>query len=123
MYRVKHKNLHHLPEKGGALIVCNHVSYMDALLLSAVCPRLIRFVMEEDYTKLPPIRRFLKRAGVIPISATNRISIRNAFKEVERALHEGHIVCIFPEGKLTSDGEVAEFMRGMELIIKRSLFQ
>ncbi|CDT78160.1 MFS transporter [Vibrio coralliirubri] len=120
MYRVKHKNLHHLPEKGGALIVCNHVSYMDALLLSAVCPRLIRFVMEEDYTKLPPIRRFLKRAGVIPISATNRKSIRNAFKEVERALHEGHIVCIFPEGKLTSDGEVAEFMRGMELIIKRS---
>ncbi|MDA0144749.1 MFS transporter [Vibrio sp. RW] len=120
MYRVKHKNLHHLPEKGGALIVCNHVSYMDALLLSAVCPRLIRFVMEEDYTKLPPIRRFLKRAGVIPISATNRSSIRNAFKEVERALHEGHIVCIFPEGKLTSDGEVAEFMRGMELIIKRS---
>ncbi|MFA0541780.1 MFS transporter [Vibrio sp. 10N.222.52.B7] len=120
MYRVKHKNLHHLPEKGGALIVCNHVSYMDALLLSAVCPRLIRFVMEEDYTKLPPIRRFLKRAEVIPISATNRNSIRNAFKEVERALHEGHIVCIFPEGKLTSDGEMAEFMRGMELIIKRS---
>ncbi|WP_122046071.1 MULTISPECIES: MFS transporter [Vibrio] len=120
MYRVKHKNLHHLPENGGALIVCNHVSYMDALLLSAVCPRLIRFVMEEDYAKLPPLRRFLKRAGVIPISATNRNSIRNAFKEVERALDEGHIVCIFPEGKLTADGEVAEFMRGMELIIKRS---
>lgn len=57
---------------------------------------------------------------MIPISATNRNSIRNAFKEVERALHEGHIMCIFPEGKLTSDGEVAEFMRGMELIIKRS---
>ncbi|PMG98877.1 MFS transporter [Vibrio lentus] len=120
MYRVKHKNLHNLPEKGGALIVCNHVSYMDALLLSAVCPRLIRFVMEEDYAKLPPLRRFLKRAGVIPISATNRSSIRNAFKEVERALHDGHIVCIFPEGKLTADGEVAEFMRGMELIIRRS---
>ena len=120
MYRVKHKNLHNLPENGGALIVCNHVSYMDALLLSAVCPRLIRFVMEEDYAKLPPLRRFLKRAGVIPISSTNRRSIRNAFNEVEQALHDGHIVCIFPEGKLTSDGEVAEFMRGMELIIRRS---
>lgn len=120
MYRVKHKNLHNLPEDGGALIVCNHVSYMDALLLSAVCPRLIRFVMEEDYAKLPPLRRFLKRAGVIPISSTNRRSIRNAFNEVEQALHESHIVCIFPEGKLTSDGEVAEFMRGMELIIRRS---
>ncbi|MEL0610440.1 MFS transporter [Vibrio echinoideorum] len=120
MYRVKHKNLHHLPEKGGALIVCNHVSYMDALLLTAVCPRLIHFVMEEDYAKLPPLRRFLKRAGVIPISSTNRNSMRNAFKTVEQALHEGHIVCIFPEGKLTSDGEVAEFMRGMELILRRS---
>ncbi|KIE19161.1 acyl-phosphate glycerol 3-phosphate acyltransferase [Vibrio sinaloensis] len=120
MYRVNHKNLHHLPEKGGALIVCNHVSYMDALLLSAVCPRLIRFVMEEEYASLPPLRRFLKRAGVIPISATNRTSIRRAFNEVEHALSEGHIVCIFPEGRLTSDGEMNEFMRGMDLILRRS---
>jgi len=120
MYRVKHKNLHHLPEKGGALIVCNHVSYMDALLLSAVCPRLIRFVMEEEYASLPPLKRFLKRAGVIPISATNRSSIRRAFNEVEQALAEGHIVCIFPEGRLTSNGEISEFMRGMDIILRRS---
>ena len=120
MYRVKHKNLHHLPKKSGALIVCNHVSYMDALLLSAVCPRLIRFVMEEDYANLPVLRRFLKRAGVIPISASNRGSIRRAFNEVEQALAEGHIVCIFPEGRLTADGEMNEFMRGMDIILKRS---
>ncbi|EGA68620.1 hypothetical protein VISI1226_21569 [Vibrio sinaloensis DSM 21326] len=120
MYRVSHKNLNNLPEQGGALIVCNHVSYMDALLLSAVCPRLIRFVMEEEYASLPPLRRFLNRAGVIPISATNRSSIRRAFNEVEQALAEGHIVCIFPEGRLTSDGEMNDFMRGMDLIIKRS---
>ncbi len=120
MYRVQHKNLHHLPEKGGALIVCNHVSYMDALLLSAVCPRLIRFVMEEDYANLPPIRGFLKRAGVIPISATRRGSIRRAFDEVEQALSEGHIVCIFPEGRLTADGEMNDFMRGMDIVLRRS---
>ncbi|MDR9826187.1 MFS transporter [Vibrio sp. FNV 38] len=120
MYRVKHKNLHHLPEHGGALIVCNHVSYMDALLLSAVCPRLIRFVMEEDYANFKPARRFLKRAGVIPISATRRGSIRRAFTEVEEALKAGHIVCIFPEGSLTPDGEVQEFMRGMDIILRRS---
>lgn len=120
MYRVKHKNLHHLPEEGGALIVCNHVSYMDALLLSAVCPRLIRFVMEEKYANLPFLRRFLKRAGVIPISATNRLSIKKAFSEVEQALAEGHLVCIFPEGTLTSDGDVGPFMRGMDIIIRRS---
>lgn len=120
MYRVKHKNLHHLPEQGGALIVCNHVSYMDALLLSAVCPRLIRFVMEEKYANLPPLKRFLKRAGVIPISATNRSSIKQAFTYVEQALSEGHLVCIFPEGTLTSDGEIGTFMRGMDIIIRRS---
>lgn len=120
MYRVTHKNLHHLPEKGGALLVCNHVSYMDALLLSAICPRLIRFVMEEEYANLPPLRRFLKRAGVIPISANNRRSIVKAFNDVEQALSEGHLVCIFPEGRLTSDGEIAPFMRGMDIILKRS---
>lgn len=120
MYRVTHKNLHHLPKKSGALIVCNHVSYMDALLLSAVCPRLIRFVMEEEYANLPVLRRFLNRAGVIPICASNRGSIRRAFNEVEQALSEGHIVCIFPEGRLTADGEMNEFMRGMDIILKRS---
>ncbi|HCE1968535.1 MFS transporter [Vibrio parahaemolyticus] len=120
IYRVKHKNLHNLPEHGGALIVCNHVSYMDALLLSAVCPRLIRFVMEEDYANLPPLRRFLRRAGVIPISASNRSSIRRAFNDVEEALNEGHIVCIFPEGRLTSDGEMNDFMRGIDIILRRS---
>ncbi len=120
IYRVKHKNLHHLPSQGGALIVCNHVSYMDALLLSAVCPRLIRFVMEEDYANLPPLKRFLHRAGVIPISATRKGSIRQAFNEVEKALSEGHLVCIFPEGRLTHDGEMNEFMRGMDIILRRS---
>ncbi|MCG9579669.1 MFS transporter [Vibrio tubiashii] len=120
MYRVNHKNTQNLPEKSGALLICNHVSYMDALLLSAVCPRLIRFVMEEEYANLPPLKRFLQRAGVIPISASNRRSIVKAFNDVEQALSEGHIVCIFPEGRLTSDGEMNEFMRGMDIIIKRS---
>ncbi|PMH41864.1 acyl-phosphate glycerol 3-phosphate acyltransferase [Vibrio sp. 10N.286.49.B3] len=120
LYRVTHKNTHHLPQQGGALIVCNHVSYMDALLLSAVCPRLIRFVMEEDYANLPPLRKFLNRAGVIPISSTRRGSIRQAFTEIEHALSEGHIVCIFPEGHLTPDGEIQEFMRGIDIILRRS---
>ncbi|WP_234494268.1 MFS transporter [Vibrio maritimus] len=120
MYRISHKNLHHLPEKGGALIVCNHVSYMDALVMSAASPRLIRFVMEEDYANFKPVRRFLKRAGVIPISAKRKGSIRRAFGEIEQALAEGEIVCIFPEGRLTADGEMNEFMRGIDLVLKRS---
>ncbi|GAL34541.1 1-acyl-sn-glycerol-3-phosphate acyltransferase [Vibrio maritimus] len=120
MYRISHKNLHHLPEKGGALIVCNHVSYMDALVMSAASPRLIRFVMEEDYANFKPVRRFLKRAGVIPISAKRKGSIRRAFVEIEQALAAGEIVCIFPEGRLTADGEMNEFMRGIDIVLKRS---
>ncbi|EOX3446273.1 MFS transporter [Vibrio cholerae] len=120
LYRVHHKNLHHIPEQGGALLVCNHVSYMDALLLSAVCPRLIHFVMEEEYANLPLLKRFLKRAGVIPISANNRASLRRAFADIELSLNEGNLVCIFPEGRLTADGEMNPFMRGLDLILHRS---
>jgi len=120
IYRVKHTNLNNIPEHGGALIVCNHVSYMDALLLSAASPRLIRFVMEEDYASLPIIRGFLNKAGVIPICAKNKRSILRAFNEVEQALNDGHLVCIFPEGRLTSDGEMNSFMRGLDIILKRS---
>lgn len=58
--------------------------------------------------------------GVIPISASNRSSIRRAFNDVEQALSEGHIVCIFPEGRLTPDGEIQPFMRGIDIILRRS---
>lgn len=120
MYRVRHVDLHHLPEKGGALIVCNHVSYLDGLLISAVSPRLIRFVMQEEYTEFAPIRGFLRRIGIIPISAANRSSIKKAFAEIETALENGELVCIFPEGELTSDGEIKTFMRGIDIILRRT---
>lgn len=120
LYRVNLKNLHHIPKEGGALIVCNHVSYMDAVVVTAACPRPMRFVMEEDYANFKPARRFFKGLGVIPISATKQGSIRRAFGEIEEALRQGEVVCIFPEGRLTPDGEMNEFMRGVNLIMKRS---
>ncbi len=67
-------------------------------------------------------KTLLRRAGVIPISASNRSSIRRAFNDVEEALNEGHIVCIFPEGRLTSDGEMNDFMRGIDIILRRSQY-
>jgi len=76
--------------------------------------------MEEEYASLPVLRSFLKRAGVIPINAKNKRSILRAFSEVEQALNEGHLVCIFHEGRLTSDGEMNSFMRGLDIILKRS---
>lgn len=120
MYRVTHKNLDFIPETGGALIVCNHVSYMDALVMISANKRHLTFVMEEEYAHLRPLRRLLKNGGVIPIDGTNARSIRSAFVQVEQALNRGEVVCIFPEGRLTSDGSMRPFMRGIDLILRRS---
>lgn len=120
MYRVTHKNLTHIPEKGGALIVCNHVSYMDALLLAGACPRPIRFLMDRDIYNLPMIRGFCRACKVVPIDATDRKSVMKAFVDVSKRLERGELVCVFPEGQLTYDGEMGPFMRGIDLIIKRS---
>ncbi|MEI8596222.1 MFS transporter [Photobacterium sp. Hal280] len=120
LYRVSHQQLENIPKQGGALIVCNHVSYMDALLLAGACPRPIRFIMDEDIFKLPLIKTFCSACKVIPIAAKDRRSIQKAFEEVEYYLSQGELVCIFPEGKLTHDGEVGPFMRGVDLILKRS---
>ncbi|MGR5062708.1 MFS transporter [Photobacterium sp. DNB22_13_2] len=120
MYRVTHKNLTNIPEKGGALIVCNHVSYMDALLLAGACPRPIRFLMDRDIYNLPMIRAFCRACKVVPIDATDRRSVMKAFVDVSKQLERGDVVCVFPEGQLTYDGEMGPFMRGIDLIIKRS---
>ena len=120
MYRVRHKDLSNIPAKGGALIVSNHVSYMDALLLAGACPRPIRFLMDKDIYNIPFIKAFCKACKVIPIDSTDRKSILKAFVKVNGYLEQGDLVCVFPEGQLTYDGEVGPFMRGIDLIIKRS---
>ena len=120
MYRVTHKDLANIPEKGGVLIVSNHVSYMDALLLAGACPRPIRFLMDRDIYNLPMVRAFCRACKVIPIDATDRKSVMKAFVGVSKYLERGDVVCVFPEGQLTYDGEMGPFMRGIDLIIKRS---
>lgn len=120
MYRVRHHDLTNIPAKGGALIVCNHVSYMDALLLAGAYPRPIRFLMDRDIYNIPFIKAFCKACKVIPIDSTDRRSILKAFVKVNGYLEQGDIVCVFPEGQLTHNGEIGPFMRGIDLIIKRS---
>ncbi|UTV26912.1 MFS transporter [Photobacterium atrarenae] len=120
LYRVRHKDLSHIPAKGGALIVCNHVSYMDALLLAGACPRPIRFLMDKDIYNIPFIKTFCSACKVIPIDATDRRSVMKAFTRVNGYLDQGDIVCVFPEGQLTYDGEIGPFLRGIDLIIKRA---
>jgi 1-acyl-sn-glycerol-3-phosphate acyltransferase len=120
MYRVEvHGIEKHVPDEGPALLVCNHVSYMDALLLSSAVPRPIRFVMYYKIFNTPGTRWAFKAANAIPIAGRSEDPklMERAFAAVDQALADGELVCIFPEGRLTPDGEIGAFKPGMERIL------
>ncbi|WP_293705788.1 MFS transporter [Stenotrophomonas sp. UBA7606] len=122
LYRLRVKGVEaNVPDEGAALIVCNHVSYMDALILSAVIPRPARFVMYYRIFNIPVMRWIFKTAKAIPIASPREDAalMQRAFDEVDAALAEGELVCIFPEGALTRDGEIAAFKSGVEKILAR----
>ena len=122
MYNVDVKGIEeHVPDEGPALIVCNHVSYMDALILGGAIPRPARFVMYYKIFQIPVASWFFKTARAIPIAGAKEDPdiMQKAFDEVDKALAEGEIVGIFPEGKLSTDGEIAEFKSGVEKILAR----
>ncbi|WP_312369941.1 MFS transporter [Stenotrophomonas sp.] len=122
LYRLRVKGVEaNVPDEGAALIVCNHVSYMDALILSAVIPRPARFVMYYRIFNIPVMRWIFKTAKAIPIASPREDAalMQRAFDEVDAALAEGELVCIFPEGALTKDGEIAAFKSGVEKILAR----
>ena len=119
MYRIRHSGLEHVPDKGPALIVCNHVSYVDAPLLAGAVRRPIRFVMHRSIYGIPGLHFIFRVGGAIPIAAENEDAEihRRAFELVREALTAGDLVCIFPEGKLTTDGTVDTFRRGIERML------
>jgi 1-acyl-sn-glycerol-3-phosphate acyltransferase len=119
LYRVKKIGIENIPDTGGALIVCNHVSFVDALALSAACPRPIRFVMESAIFKMPVVNLFARGMKAIPVASAkeSREVMERAFAIVARELRDGNLVCIFPEGKLTTDGSMNVFRPGMTRII------
>ncbi|WP_297800872.1 MFS transporter [Arenimonas sp. GDDSR-1] len=120
LYRIEvHGIEKNVPDEGPALLVCNHVSYMDALLLSSAVPRPIRFVMYYKIFNTPGARWAFKAANAIPIAGRSEDPelMERAFAEVDKALADGELVCIFPEGRLTPDGEIGPFKPGMERIL------
>lgn len=122
MYKVDTKGIEdNVPDEGAVLIVCNHVSYMDALILGGAIPRPTRFVMYYKIFQIPVASWFFKTARAIPIAGAKEDAdlMQKAFDAVDKALSEGEIVGIFPEGKLTTDGEIAEFKAGVEKILAR----
>ncbi|WP_350579772.1 MFS transporter [Pseudomonas sp. HY2-MNA-CIBAN-0224] len=122
MYRVKHKNLEAIPDEGAALLVCNHVSFVDALLIGGAVRRPIRFVMYYKIYNLPVLNFIFRTAGAIPIAgrAEDEAIYERAFRKIAQYLNDGELVCIFPEGKLTSDGQISEFKAGVRVILEQT---
>ncbi|MBO9715739.1 MAG: MFS transporter [Pseudoxanthomonas sp.] len=123
LYRLRlHGIEKHVPDDGAALIVCNHVSYMDALILAACIPRPVRFVMYHRIFNIPVMRWIFRTARAIPIAGAREDPelMRRAFDEIDATLAEGELVCIFPEGALTRDGRIAPFKSGVEKILERA---
>ena len=119
LYRLRVRGIEHIPDEGPALIVCNHVSYMDALILSGAIPRPVRFVMYYKIFDIPVMKWIFHTAKAIPIAGAreNPELMRHAFAEIEAALDAGELVGIFPEGALTKDGGIAPFKSGVERIL------
>ncbi len=119
MYRVEHKGLDAIPDEGPALLVCNHVSFVDALLIGGAVRRPVRFVMYYKIYNLPVLNFIFRTAGTVPIAGRNEdlLIYDAAFKKIGEYLKNGEVVCIFPEGKLTGDGEINEFKAGVERIL------
>ncbi|XLZ70392.1 MFS transporter [Massilia sp. SR12] len=122
VHKVKTVDADRIPEEGGAVLVCNHVSYVDALVIVAASPRPIRFVMDHRIFKTPFVGWIFRTAKAIPIAPAKEDPwlMEKAFVDIAQALHEGELVCIFPEGKLTRDGEMSEFKGGIKKIVERS---
>ncbi len=122
IYRLRTQGLAHLPERGPALLICNHVSYMDALVIAAACPRPVRYIMESAIFRIPVLNVIFRGMKAIPVAPAKEAPevYERAFRTVAEELKRGHLVCIFPEGRLTSDGEVAEFRAGMMRILKET---
>jgi 1-acyl-sn-glycerol-3-phosphate acyltransferase len=121
LYRVRADGLQHVPEDGPVLLVCNHVSYMDPLLLMANLRRSVRFVMYYRIFNIPLMSFLFRTAKAIPIAGHKEDAavLQQACDAIDDALAAGEVVCIFPEGGLTGDGRIAPFRPGVEKILAR----
>lgn len=121
LYRVRVQGVENIPESGPAIVVCNHVSYVDAIILSAAVKRPMRFVMYYRIFEIPLLSFFFRQAKAIPIASAkeDETIMKAAFELVDQELLNGNVVCLFPEGAITRDGEIQRFRRGLEKIIER----
>ena len=115
LYRVRVLGRENIPDKGGALFVCNHVSFVDALLLIASTDRRVRFIMFAGIYDLPWVKPFARILGAIPISSAQRPrDLLQSLRTASEAIRAGDVVCIFAEGQITRIGQLLPFRRGLE---------
>jgi len=119
LYRIRVQGLENIPEHGPVLLVCNHVSFMDPMVIMGCVRRPVRFVMYYRIFETPVIKYVFKAAKAIPIASRKEdpLIMERAFAEVDKELAAGNIVCIFPEGGITRDGTIQRFRPGVEKIL------
>ncbi|SMC23668.1 hypothetical protein SAMN02745857_01659 [Andreprevotia lacus DSM 23236] len=122
LYRIHQEGLERIPEEGACVLVCNHVSFMDALILAGAVRRPVRFVMDHHIFRIPVLSFIFRTAGAIPIApAKENAELKTkAFDRVAEYLEQGEVVCIFPEGGITRDGDIQPFRPGIDDIIRRT---
>jgi 1-acyl-sn-glycerol-3-phosphate acyltransferase len=120
MYRVRTVGTERIPAQGSAVIVANHVSFVDALVLMAISPRPIRFVMDVSIFRIPVLSWLFRQAKAIPIASAKQDAamMECAFARVSEELRDGQLVCIFPEGRITDNGELYPFRPGITRILE-----
>lgn len=121
LYRIRVDGLAQIPEQGAAIVVCNHVSFVDALIVGGSVRRPIRFVMYHRIYNVPGLNFLFRTAGAIPIAPAKEDPelLRRAFDDIDAALANGELVGIFPEGGLTPNGEIQPFKNGIDRILER----
>lgn len=122
VYRLQKSGLENIPDEGPAVLVCNHVSFVDALIIAAACRRPIRFVMDHNIYRLPLLNFIFRVSRTIPIASAreNPELLEQAYEEIARALERGDLVGIFPEGRITDSGELNPFRPGIRRIVERT---
>jgi 1-acyl-sn-glycerol-3-phosphate acyltransferase len=122
VYRVDKQGLEQVPEQGPCVIVCNHVSFVDAVVIAACVPRPVRFVMDHRIFAVPVLNFIFRTMRAIPIASAKEDAAlkERAFTEAAGALAAGEILCIFPEGRITDTGELNAFRPGLKRILERT---
>ncbi|MEQ1518735.1 MAG: MFS transporter, partial [Usitatibacteraceae bacterium] len=121
-YRVEKSGLDNIPDEGACVLVCNHVSFVDALVIGGCIQRPVRFVMDHRIFKIPVLNFVFRTAGTIPIASAKEdpVMLEKAYERIDAYLKEGEVVCIFPEGRITDNGDLYPFKKGVTRIIERT---